>query len=80
VDEWITTKEAAKILKVTQGYVARLARRSEVKAKKVGRNWLISGGLIDTVMSGIHSRGFRPFFRRVVSEVQAARDPRLCDK
>jgi excisionase family DNA binding protein len=42
--EWLSTGEAAKLLKVDKGTVIRMADRGEINAKKktgVGRYWLI---------------------------------------
>jgi excisionase family DNA binding protein len=40
VEEWITTKEAAKALGVTPQHMAYLLRKGIVKGQKIGRDWL----------------------------------------
>ncbi len=43
--EWITTAEAAKILKVSRRNVTERARQRRLKAKREGKNWLIHSSL-----------------------------------
>jgi len=38
---YLSTAQAAERLKVTQPHVALLIRRGDLKAQKVGRNWII---------------------------------------
>lgn len=38
-ERYLSMKEAAKITPYEQDYLSLLARRGEIKAKKIGRNW-----------------------------------------
>jgi len=38
-NEFLTMAEAAKVAPYEQGYLSLLARRGELRAKKIGRNW-----------------------------------------
>ena len=44
-DEWITTKRAAELLKLSVRHVRELARKGKLKAKRDGKNWLIHSSL-----------------------------------
>lgn len=41
-DKWISTADAAEIMKVSQATVARLCREGKIKCEQVARNWLVS--------------------------------------
>jgi excisionase family DNA binding protein len=41
-DDWITTKEAAEISGYHVEYIRELIRADRIKAKKWGREWMIS--------------------------------------
>ena len=43
MDEWVTTGQAVEqgLTGYTRSYLRRLAKRGTVKARKVGRDWLI---------------------------------------
>ncbi|MFZ2188265.1 MAG: hypothetical protein WAV73_01730 [Candidatus Moraniibacteriota bacterium] len=41
-EKYLSMKEAAKISPYEQDYLSLLARRGELKAKKIGRNWFTS--------------------------------------
>lgn len=45
MSEWITTAEAAELLKVSRRYVTELAKAGKLKAKREGKNWLIHSTL-----------------------------------
>ena len=42
VREWITTKEAAEIMGITQQAVQRLCRREVIECQRFGRWWKVS--------------------------------------
>ena len=44
-EEWITTKEAAELLKISARHVRELASKGKLKAKREGKNWLIHSSL-----------------------------------
>ncbi len=45
MEEWITTAEAANILKVSRRRVTEMARQGKLKAKRDGKNWLVHSSL-----------------------------------
>lgn len=40
-DEWLTTKQAAKLIGYHPEYVRQLVKAGKIEAKKIGRDWLI---------------------------------------
>ncbi len=39
--KWLTVKEAAAIMSISESYVRQLARKGEVNAQRWGRDWQI---------------------------------------
>ena len=44
-EEWITTAEAAELLKCSERHVRNMAAKGMLKAKKHGKRWLIHSSL-----------------------------------
>jgi excisionase family DNA binding protein len=42
LEDWLNTTEAAELTGYSQAYMRMLARRGEVEARKVGRDWLLN--------------------------------------
>ncbi|MBN2005091.1 MAG: helix-turn-helix domain-containing protein [Anaerolineae bacterium] len=41
-DEWLTTKEGARLIGISSGYLRLAAKKGLIFAHKVGRDWLVS--------------------------------------
>jgi excisionase family DNA binding protein len=42
LEDWLNTTEAAELTGYSQAYMRMLARRGEVEARKVSRDWLLN--------------------------------------
>lgn len=49
--QYLTTDEAAKIIRTTEDYVARKCKSGEIQAKKLGREWRITPAAIEAFMT-----------------------------
>ena len=74
-EEWITTAEAAEILKVSQRHVRELIRQGKLRAKRDGKNWLVHQSLsaeyaeVDVSPTGIPTE-----YRRLKEEITFLRE------
>jgi excisionase family DNA binding protein len=50
--EYLTTTEAAAIIRKSADYVARQCKAGQIKAKKLGNDWRIERIALDAFMSG----------------------------
>jgi excisionase family DNA binding protein len=46
-EEWITTKEAAEILGVTQDHVSYLLRKGVIQGRKIRRDWVTTCSAVE---------------------------------
>jgi excisionase family DNA binding protein len=46
-EEWITTKEAAEILGVTQDHVSYLLRKGIIRGRKIRRDWVTTRSTVE---------------------------------
>jgi len=65
--ETLSTIEAAHRFQVTANYITQLARKGAIKAKKLGRDWIIDETSLRTYLITPQKRGPKPH----------AKDPRL---
>jgi excisionase family DNA binding protein len=59
-DEWITTQEAAEIIKVTRNHVRYLIQRGKLEAKKFGRAWMVGRKSAETYAATERKPGPKP--------------------
>lgn len=50
--EWLTTAEAAEVIRMDVDYVARLCKSKALPAKKLGNVWRIDRAALDLFMRG----------------------------
>ena len=58
--EWITTKEAARILGVTLNHVSYLLRTGKIKGKKFGYFWMVDKSSAEEYASKERKPGPKP--------------------
>lgn len=52
MSEFLTTEEAAALIKMQPDYVARQCKAGQIKAKKLGTTWRIRRADLDAFMAG----------------------------
>jgi excisionase family DNA binding protein len=58
--EEISTIDASKKYNLTASYVARLARRNVIRARKFGRDWIIDEAALKIYITQPHKPGPKP--------------------
>jgi excisionase family DNA binding protein len=48
--EYLTTREVAETIRMSENYVARMCHAGQIKAKKLGNQWRISDAALDEFM------------------------------
>jgi excisionase family DNA binding protein len=59
-EEWITTKEAAKILGITPEHMAYLLRKGIVRGQKIGRDWITTRSAVEEYKENRPKPGPKP--------------------
>lgn len=49
--QYLTTDEAAAVIRMSEDYVARKCASGEIRAKKLGRTWRITPAALEAFMS-----------------------------
>ncbi len=59
-EEYVTTRKAAEIAKVTPGRIRQLLLKGQLKGSHFGRDWMIERRSLETFAAKVRKRGPKP--------------------